>query len=84
MSVEIIGEPTGEVDEKRLYLPGLVVQVTCPQCGRVTQQDYGVSHYLNHPDLNRPFHLSLYCSTCDHEWDVRVILRVKLEVVPKT
>lgn len=35
-----------------------------------------------HPRANAPFDYLLWCSHCNHEWSVRVILRLSLELAP--
>lgn len=77
--VTISGELTGEVDCKRFYLTGLTVRYACPACGATTTEPV---RYLSYPRMNEPFEWGAYCTTCEHEWQERAVLRVALELAP--
>lgn len=59
-SFRIEGTMRGEMDEKRFYLPGVVVRDACPKCGAAYERDY-VGSYLSYPTAGEPFDLTLYC-----------------------
>lgn len=78
MSAPVIeGVATGEVDCKRLHLPGVVLKATCPKCSAPCVQDFG-DHYLSYPSMNAPEVHTLYCTACEHEWPVTLTLTVSL------
>lgn len=82
--IENTGEPHN-LDIKRCYLP-FVVTAKCPHCGLSVQKHIS-SDYLSYPKINVPFDMPMYhCIEHDegmrdeeHEWKVKVILRVMLE-----
>lgn len=71
---------SGEIDVKRMYLPGVIVERECPTCRDTCQADLGGDRYLNFPKMNEEFKLGIYCEKCDNEFYVQAQLRVKLEV----
>lgn len=73
--------PRFEIEVKRFYLPGLDVRVECPNCKRTVEVP-GDGHYLSYPPANAPFTHTVWCSDCEHEWPIKLLLTVKLEVVP--
>lgn len=77
--MQITGEPKGTIEVKRLYLPGVTAQWTCPSCGIDGGCDYG-NEYLNYPDMNKAFDLHQWCPECNHEWSVKVVLSVQFHV----
>jgi hypothetical protein len=76
---KIRGRGAGKTDEKRFYLPGIVVDSTCPRCSTALEHDLG-EHYLSYPVMGEPFDLHLCCrdEKCWHNWSVRVRLDVAL------
>lgn len=82
MKIEITDSPAS-LDIKRCYLP-IVVTTECPHCG-MTVVKHLKSDYLSYPKVNTPFDMHMYhCIEHDdrdeeHEWTVRVILRVTME-----
>ncbi len=76
----ITGNPSGKIDEKRFYLPGVVVSGECPKCGEVSMTDLGFD-YLDYPPMNQPFEMHRHCRECDEEWYISVKLNVSLELM---
>ncbi len=78
-------KPIMPLEVKRFYLPGVVVEATCPHCGKVVVQDYS-REYLGYPTANDPFKETFGHSVDgpgpDHEFVVELVLRLSLEVVP--
>ena len=74
---EIKGEPKGSLDEKRVKLPGVVISAQCPQCKHVVKRDLARDG-LDYPVMNKPFDYGFWCSECDREWDVKVVLTIRL------
>lgn len=68
---------TGEIDCKRFYLDGLDLEITCPNCGDISDWD----DYLSYPNTNIPIDFNCYCGECDHEWVEKVKLNLSFEVV---
>lgn len=80
MNEVVTGVAKGEIEEKRLYLPGLQLEATCPVCGAPYSRDFG-DDYLSYPKVGEPEDLTLYCRVCDHEWKIRAQLDVTLKIV---
>jgi hypothetical protein len=74
------------LDVKRCYLP-IIITDTCPTCG-VEVSKHIESDYLMYPKLNTPFEVSMYhhiehdVRDEEHDWKVKVILRVHMEPAP--
>ncbi len=73
-----------DLDVKRFYIPGTVLNSTCPQCGEKCAKDLG-DQYLSYPAANKKIDVT-FCHEVEkdgkwdtHEWDVRVIVRVTVE-----
>jgi len=77
MSIEILGQPKGEIEVKRFYLPEVQINVICPECG----YEYLWENYLSYPDVNTPIGLYLACRECDHNWSEQIILKLSVELV---
>lgn len=76
-NVKISGKPEGQIDIKRLYLPGVKVTGKC-DCGKELVRDFALS-CLHYPVMNEPFDVYLYCEDCnDKEVTVQVMLNVSL------
>lgn len=79
-----------EIGEKRFYIPGTVLKSKCPQCGQEDARDLGDS-YLSYPEANRPIDVTMAHEVLDesgkhdgeHEWTVRIIVRVTVEPAPE-
>jgi hypothetical protein len=71
------GEPSGTLDEKRVKLPGLRLSAQCPGCKHVVMKDLSRDG-LDYPAMNKPFNYGFCCPECDREWDVEVVLTVRL------
>lgn len=80
MNEVVTGAAKGEIEEKRLYLPGLQLQATCPECRAAYSRDFG-DDYLSYPKVGEPEDLTLYCRECDHEWKIRVQLDVTMKIL---
>jgi hypothetical protein len=68
-----------EVDVKRFYFPS-TLEGTCPNCQAPFKHDFS-DYYLSYPVTNTPFNQGCYCEVCEHEWKVRLSLRIELELV---
>lgn len=80
--VRVAGDAAGQLDVKRLGIPGVRLEVKCPKCGvEWTEELDGSTGILSHPTVNAPSEIDLYCAACDHEWSVPVLLRMSLELV---
>lgn len=69
-----------EVDIKRFNVP-FVLNWKCPKCGEKHALDYWKDHHLSFPVLSEPFKETLWCSECDEETDVKLLLTFNLELV---
>lgn len=85
MNEVVTGVAKGEIEEKRLYLPGLQLEATCPKCHAAYVRDFG-DDYLSYPKVGEPEDLTLYCRNrdCDHEWKVRAQLDVTMKILGDT
>jgi hypothetical protein len=82
MSVEILGTPRESMElSKRTYVPGVVLRSVCPKCMTPWEQDLG-RECLSYPTIGEPHNVGGYCSKCQHEWPVMVIVRLTIEAAP--
>lgn len=83
--MRVIGQPKGdlgeELDIKRFYIPGVILEVDCPQCGQTLQQD--LEHdYLSFPSLDKPETVYFYCDECGlEEIEGQIVLHLSIEAV---
>lgn len=68
---------------KRLYIPGIVLEMKCPECGGSDKLDFAddyVSHYGEGDGIEER---SLYCPECDLEveFKYRLVISAKIELV---
>lgn len=87
MANKIKGNLEGaEIDVKRFYLPGIVVESKCPKCGHLHEVDMG-SQYLSYPCVGDEEKINFYCEEgesenyCDTEWEVSIKLGMTVEIV---
>lgn len=75
-----------QLEIKRLYLPGVILESTCPNCGQIVEMDLGVD-YLSYPYVGSDT-LYFYHSECDNkdddeigcEWKVEISLDISVQV----
>ena len=77
----IVGEAAGEIDVKRLFLPGVFYKGECPACKAEVTRNYGKEDYLSYPVAGENFVETIYCRECDHEFCETLRLDVTLSVV---
>jgi hypothetical protein len=79
---KITGTPSGEIDVKRFYLPGVIVEQACPGCGVKCSNDLA-DQYLSYPPMNGPTKVYMGCE-CGEEWTIaaRVEVRLVVEIKP--
>ena len=53
---------------------------TCPKCQAPYERDFN-EQYLSYPQANAPTEVTLYCGSCEHEWEVTMRLNITLELV---
>ena len=82
-TIKIEGWLTGALNIKRMYMPGVTITVTCPECSDERSQDMG-ARYISHPKINEPIEHDLYCPACEHEWSESVFLDVSYYVLDET
>ena len=68
---------TGQLDIKRLYLPGVKISRNCPECGSEIVWN-GSNQYLSYPMVGEPEQFYLYCEDCDREWSVDYRLELSM------
>lgn len=78
--MRIDGEPSGLLDEKRVYLPGVVAYFPCPSCGVEIRHDFQ-HHYLNFPTMNDEEIVCRCCPECEEDIYCTIILEVKVLAV---
>lgn len=76
------------VDDKRCNLP-YAVRSICPKCSAQEYRDLSEDDYVSYPCLGslggpapQPSKIYFTCQECEHEWTVRAILRVTMEILP--
>ena len=75
------GHVEGEISIKRMYLPGVTLKDTCPQCGYGVVHDMTSEYVTCYPVIGKPFNYTWCCGECENEWEVEVQLDIKLTVV---
>jgi hypothetical protein len=68
-----------ELDVKRLFLPGYVIETKCPECGKARELDLRKC-YLSYPTSDGVTKLYVCCEGCYAEFYVPVVLRLSLEL----
>lgn len=55
---------------KRVYVPGVTLESTCPKCGTAATIDLGHEYVVQYPVSNRPYPVRFGCSNedCETEW----------------
>lgn len=69
-----------DLDVKRFYIPGYKLEGPCPKCQAPYERDFN-EQYLSYPQANAPTEVTLYCGSCEHEWEVTMRLNITLELV---
>jgi hypothetical protein len=59
-TVKIQGKASGELEVKRFYVPGVIVESTCPNCGSKKEKDLSVE-YFDYPSINKSQDFYFYC-----------------------
>lgn len=68
--------------DKRQNVPYRVID-NCPACGKQHTIDLSKGdHYLSCPVVGKPEEVYFCCKKCDHEWQVMVVVKITLELVP--
>lgn len=81
-------DPHGEIDDKRFYLPGVVLEDTCPSGDHVVTMDLG-EQYLSYPIIGAVDSAWWYCGQCedagrrgeDVNWRLNYRLNISLELI---
>jgi hypothetical protein len=68
------------LDVKRFRMP-YRVEGQCPKCGANYVRDFSGDAYLSYPVTNTDTELCGYCSTCDHQWPVIVLVDVVVRLI---
>jgi hypothetical protein len=76
---KITGTAHGEIDVKRLYLPGIKVKSQCEKCSTLVTMDLA-DEYMSNPSIGAPEPVYFYCDNCEHTWAVDVILKLSLKL----
>lgn len=72
----------GELDVKRFYLPGIVIEDNCSECNKLVKFD-GENDYLSYPNMDELQMIHMYCEDCNHDWSLPVKLEVKVSLTEK-
>lgn len=78
MKETFYGEST--LDVKRFYMDGVQFKRPCPNCKAEVEKDFAYD-YLSFPKVNKPIHLHMYCTGCEHEWQIKAKLNMSLELL---
>lgn len=69
-----------EIATKRLYLP-INFNKRCTRCGALCKANMS-NQYLSDPIINRPEEYSIFCEYCDDWFEVDIVVRMQIEVLP--
>lgn len=72
-------DPDTEIDVKRFYIPGVVLDQKCPGCGSDCSKDLG-NNYLSFPRTGTN-QVNFYCRDCHEEWSMDIDLSVTVTVL---
>jgi len=80
---KVIGEISGQSEDKRFKLPGIKIEDECPECKKILHWDSdNEGHYLSYPILGDKasvdFHF--YCGDCNKEWNVKGTLGITIKL----
>jgi len=69
----------GSVDlgRKHVKLFGLVLESKCPKCARTYARE---EISLESPSTDVSSLIEFYCESCDEDWKVPVVIRMKVEI----
>ena len=73
------GVATALPEQKRCYVPGIVVKSVCPKCGTPFEMDLG-EQYLSYGGLD--FHAYCRNEDCEYEWGCYLKCEIHLSVDP--
>lgn len=81
LQTKIIGQPKGNIDQKRFYLPGVTIISDCPKCRRSQTKDLGQHCIYYGGNLNGENKIYFYCEECEEgaEWNVIIFLDVSVK-----
>ena len=70
-----------ELDEdiKRCYFPGIIMELSCPNCGAIITRDFG-SDYINYAKTGSN-EIHLICDHCDKEYKIDVSITLESKFV---
>lgn len=57
---KVIGKAKGKLEIKRLHVPGVKIQGTCPTCGNKVE-DSLEANYFQYPELGKPQEFNFIC-----------------------
>jgi len=78
--IKIIGQPHGGLPIKRCHLPGVKLEVECPNCTETWLAEFDGDDF-NYPDMNEINKLNFICEVnCHFEWQENVFFKVDLIV----
>lgn len=81
--IAITGKCSGQIEVKRFYMPGIVIDAVCPNCNEMVVDDFA-ENYISFPEVGSPFIYGLYCRECEHEWEFKLQLDITLKVISET
>lgn len=71
--------PKADMGVKRLYLHGVKLYTKCPKCKVPTVKNLSEDNFY-YPKINQPIESYFYCSSCENEWNEKIILKVGVEI----
>lgn len=76
--MKITPHETQELD-KRQALP-YTITLDCPKCG-VEWNSNNHDYFGSYLPVNKAFDKEFYCRECEHEWDVKMLITLRVEAV---
>lgn len=71
---KIIGQISGQSEDKRFKIPGFKVEDECSDCKKIIHWNGGAIYRLSELCRSEVYSVDFhfYCADCDKEWDIKV------------
>ena len=77
---KVKGKFDGDIEVKRFYMPGIIVEDECSKCLEVVEWS-GESDYISYPNTSdKNMHVHMYCQDCENEWEIPITLEITVKL----
>ena len=78
--MEIVQGREIEIEEKRMFLDGVIFKDKCPSCKSDIELDLGTDDYLSYPTANKNFNHEVHCCKCNYDYTREFKLGITLDI----